>query len=163
MFKINVCVNSEMVHKNSHQTHNLCTRVKLPAKTSSRLISNISIRYILSQNYFFWTCNMLTLLRWQIPVRWHPYSLLTEKQEYARTIYTVHVHGFFAPKLDWDACCSPQIHYVERSFAFLQHLFVADPDFSALCLFMCMKSFQKLSFVQQTLLSPHFFEAEFPK
>ena len=51
---------------------------------------------------FFWTSNMLTLLHGQIPVTWHPCSLLTKKQEYARTIYAVHVHGFFAPKLDWN-------------------------------------------------------------
>ena len=49
MFKTNVCVTSV---NNSHQTHNLCTHVKLPAKTSQWLISNVSIRYILSQNYF---------------------------------------------------------------------------------------------------------------
>ena len=45
---------------------------------------------------------MLTWLHRQIPVRWHPCSLLIEKQENARTIYTVHIHGFFAPKLDWN-------------------------------------------------------------
>ena len=45
---------------------------------------------------------MLTFLHWQIPVRWHPCYLWTEKQEYTRTIYIVHVHGFLAPKLDWN-------------------------------------------------------------
>ena len=61
------------------------------------------------------------------------------------------------------ACCSPKIHHEERSVAFLQHWFEADPDFSALRCFICVKSVQKLSFVQRTLLLPRFFEAEFPK
>ena len=49
---------------------------------------------------FFLTCSMLTWLHEQIPARWKPSSLLTKKQEYATTICTVHVFGFFAPKLD---------------------------------------------------------------
>ena len=57
-----------------------------------------------------------------------------------------------------NACCSPQIYYVERPHAFLQHLFVADPNFSAQRCFVYMKSAQKLSFMQQNLLSPRFFE-----
>ena len=57
--------------------------------------------YILSQ-FFFLDLQHADLAPRQIPVRWHPCSLLTEKQEYARTSYTVHVHGFFAPKLDWN-------------------------------------------------------------
>ena len=45
---------------------------------------------------------MLTWLHGQIPGRWQPCSLLTKKQEYSVTICTVHVHDFFAAKLDWN-------------------------------------------------------------
>ena len=58
----------------------------------------ISISYILSQNYIFWTRNMLSWLHSQIPVTLQPCSLLTKKQEYAMTICTVHVHDFFRAK-----------------------------------------------------------------
>ena len=75
MFKTNVCVTSDMVHKTHIKPTISVHIVNFQQKTSSWLISNISISYILSQNYIFWTRNMLSWLHSQIPVTLQPCSL----------------------------------------------------------------------------------------
>ena len=101
MFKTNVCVTSGIVHK---------THIK---RTISKHMSNFQQKYRhdwiqMSQlGRFFLRIIFLDSQHADFAPQadsceWHPCTLLTEKQEYARTIYTVDVHGFFAPKLDWN-------------------------------------------------------------
>ena len=90
-----------MVHKTHIKRTFSVHMVNFQQKISSWLISNVSIRFILSQNYFFWTRNVdLAPLADSREVA--GFLPLTKKQEYELTICTVHVDGFFAPKLDWN-------------------------------------------------------------
>ena len=98
MFKTNVCVTSDMVHKTHIKPTISVHMVNFQQKTSSWLISNISISYILSQNYIFWTRNMLSWLHSQIPVTWQPWPRSRSMRWQSAPCMNM---IFFAPKLDW--------------------------------------------------------------
>ena len=68
----------------------------------------------------------------------------------------------FEDVLHPNASCSPQIHCVERSFAFLQHLLVNNSCFSALCCFISWKASRSSHWCNRCCCD-HVFEAEFPK
>ena len=82
----------------AHETHIKRTISELMVNFQQKIFSQLGSFF---RNFFFWTRKMLTWLRRQIPLMWQPSSLLTKKHEYAMTICTVHVHGFFAPKHVW--------------------------------------------------------------
>ena len=84
--------------QNSHQTNNLCTYGKLSAKTI--FVTDFKC-FNFFRNFFFDPQHVDLAPRADL-LRWQPCSLFTKKQQYARTICTVHVHAFLAPRLDWN-------------------------------------------------------------